>query len=212
MKTTLPRPSPSTPRSPRSPRPTSTAGAPVRIVQFGSALPASVVDWSVPCPAQCRAEAVCAHWGELSDVFSRDDLRYVISSTKPADLGYVPEPIAHGVCPVSFAARVAALLYRRFVAVHADPAKGLVFLPTEPLEHNGDTLRQSVSEHARNWALPGTFSIWIREANRFLNTSIDIDGASPRWRVESPVPMTDLPFARAGIAVEWSGRRDGGVA
>ncbi len=112
-------------------------------------------------------------WSELVAAFRRPSVRFVVSDTTAADIAYVPEAFAHGVCPETFPGKVAALLYERYVAVHGDAKKGLIFLPCELIDRKGDNLRKTVLEHAQNWALPGAFITWVREANYFLNPLVD---------------------------------------
>jgi tagaturonate reductase len=178
-----------------------------------------------------RAVNPYEQWSELVAAFRSAEVRFVVSNTTEAGITYVPEAFAHGVCPESFPAKVAALLYERYVAVHGDPKKGLVFLPCELIDRNGDNLRRTVLEHAQNWALPGAFAAWVREANYFLNTLVDrIVPGYPRaeadqlrqelgyddklivaaeyfhlWVIEGPKHLADeLPFTQAGLNVVWT--------
>jgi tagaturonate reductase len=178
-----------------------------------------------------RAVNPYEQWSELVKAFRSLDVRFVVSNTTEAGIAYVPEAFAHGICPESFPAKVAALLYERYVAVHGDPKRGLIFLPCELIDRNGDNLRRTVLEHAQNWALPGAFIAWVREANYFLNTLVDrIVPGYPRaeadklraelgyddklivaaeyfhlWVIEGPKHLADeLPFAKAGLNVVWT--------
>lgn len=178
-----------------------------------------------------RAVNPYEQWSELVGAFRGSAVRFVVSNTTEAGITYMPEAFAHGVCPETFPAKVAALLYERYVAVHGDPAKGLVFLPCELIDRNGDNLRRTVLQHAENWALPGAFAAWVREANYFLNTLVDrIVPGYPRaeaeqlrqelgyddklivaaeyfhlWVIEGPKHLADeLPFTKAGLNVVWT--------
>jgi hypothetical protein len=197
MSTTLPRSNRAAASSCSAPRRRSRP-APVRSIQFGrSALPVCVAEWEVNCLDTCRTVGLCVNWPKLVDAFRAPALRYVVSNTSAAGLAYVPEPVAHGICPRTLAAKVAALLYQRFVAVHADPEQGLVFLPCEPVAGNGEALRRAVLEHAQNWALPGTFAGWVQAANTFASTRIEPrEGAAPLWVIDAERPLLqDLPLA-----------------
>ena len=170
-------------------------------------------------------------WSELVKAFRGPDIRFVLSNTTEAGIAYVAEAYANGVCPESFPAKVASLLYERFVAVKGDKDKGLIFLPCELIDRNGDNLRRIVLEHAQNWALPAGFIAWVKEANYFLNTLVDrIVPGYPRaeieklrnelgyddklivsaeyfhlWVIEGPKHLADeLPFTKAGLNVVWT--------
>jgi tagaturonate reductase len=178
-----------------------------------------------------RAVNPYEQWAELVAAFRGPHVRFVVSNTTEAGIAYVPEPFAHGVCPESFPAKVTALLYERYCAVHGDMKKGLIFLPCELIDRNGDNLRKIVLEHAQNWALPGDFAHWIKGANYFLNTLVDrIVPGYPRaeaetlrselgyddklivaaeyfhlWVIEGPKHLADeLPFTKAGLNVVWT--------
>jgi tagaturonate reductase len=170
-------------------------------------------------------------WSELVTAFRGPSVRFVVSNTTEAGIAYVPEAFAHGICPESFPAKVASLLYERFVAVGGDKARGLIFLPCELIDRNGDNLRRTVLLHAQNWALPGAFATWVQEANYFLNTLVDrIVPGYPRaeaeqlgkelgyddklivaaeyfhlWVIEGPKHLADeLPLTKAGLNVVWT--------
>lgn len=178
-----------------------------------------------------RAVNPYEQWSELVASFRGGDIRFVVSNTTEAGIAFVPEAFAHGVCPESFPAKIAALLYERYVAVNGDPKKGLVFLPCELIDRNGDNLRRIVLQHAQNWALPGAFAAWIRDANYFLNTLVDrivpgypkaeVDSLRAElgyddklivaaeyfhlWVIEGPKHLADeLPFTKAGLNVVWT--------
>ncbi len=178
-----------------------------------------------------RAVNPYEQWSELVAAFRGPHVRFVVSNTTEAGIAYVPEPFSNGVCPESFPAKVTALLYERYAAVHGDARKGLVFLPCELIDRNGDNLRKTVLEHAQNWALPGAFIQWVTGANFFLNTLVDrIVPGYPRaeaetlrselgyddklivaaeyfhlWVIEGPKHLADeLPFTKAGLNVVWT--------
>ena len=96
-----------------------------------------------------------------------------VSNTTEAGIVYLPESHRPGQCPTSFPAKVAALLYERFQIFRGDPAKGLVFLPCELIERNGENLQSTVLRHAEAWDLGREFSQWVRSSNYFLNTLVD---------------------------------------
>src|SRR5512139_1778695 len=80
-------------------------------------------------------------WGAFLAVAGQPELRFVVSNTTEAGIAYVDEPRPAGRCPASFPAKVAMLLAERFVRYGGDPAKGLVFLPCELIDRNGEQLR-----------------------------------------------------------------------
>jgi len=87
-------------------------------------------------------------------------------------LRYEPEPPGDG--PIaSFPGKAARLLHERWRTFQGDPRRGLILLPCELTERNGDALRDAVLRHAADWGWPEAFREWVRQHNRFLNTLVD---------------------------------------
>jgi tagaturonate reductase len=112
-------------------------------------------------------------WGEMLDLAGSRSLRFVVSNTTEAGIADVEEGFSPDACPVSFPAKIAALLLARYLALgHAD-APGLVFLPCELIEANGATLQRIVNLHAQRWNLGAGFIEWVNRSNQFLDTLVD---------------------------------------
>ncbi len=128
----------------------------------------------------------------------------------------------------SFPGKLTAFLYHRFKAFAGDEQKGLIILPCELVEHNGDRLKEYVIDMAAEWDLPLAFITWIKEANTFCNTLVDriVPGFSKEaaeivqkeegyidellvtaeyyhlFVIEAPVfVQKELPFQEAGLNV-----------
>ena len=112
-------------------------------------------------------------WGAFLAAAVCPDLRFVVSNTTEAGIAYADEPRPVDTCPASFPAKVAALLAERFSRLGGDPATGLVFLPCELIDRNGEQLRSCVLRHAAAWGLSRECVRWVTECNRFLNTLVD---------------------------------------
>lgn len=171
-----------------------------------------------------------AEWDEFLALAEGPELVAVVSNTTEAGLVYEPSEWTPDRPALSYPGKLTAFLYRRFERFRGDPAKGLLLLPCELVEGNGDRLRGIVLRHAEDWGLPETFSQWIREHNRFLNSLVDrivtgypaeeaeerfaewgledrlLNAAEPYhlWAIEGePELDARLPFARAGLNVRW---------
>ena len=171
-----------------------------------------------------------AQWRRFLAIGASGDLRFVVSNTTEAGIVDVEERFDPDVCPESFPARVAALLWARWSTLGPD-APGLVFLPCELIEANGATLRRVVLGHARRWGLDAAFVDWVEANNVFLDTLVDrivagFPGAEKEtlfreWGYEDPLavaaepfhvwviqgPKTiaaELPLAEAGLDVIWT--------
>jgi len=133
-------------------------------------------------------------WPAFLVAAAQPDLRFVVSNTTEAGIAYVEEPRPAGKCPASFPAKVAALLAERFSRVGGNPAKGLIFLPCELIDKNGEQLRSCVLRHAAAWGLSREFVRWVSEHNRFLNTLVD--------RIVPGYPHEEIPALTAELGYE----------
>lgn len=121
----------------------------------------------------------------VADAFSPDEsdtldkyihsphLRFIISNTTEAGIRYSPEDIMTGI-PETFPGKVAAILWKRYNYFKGNPTAGLVFLPCELIEDNGDRLREIVLRHIDDDSrLPVEFKQWVVDNCIFLNTLVD---------------------------------------
>ncbi|GIP17306.1 altronate oxidoreductase [Paenibacillus montaniterrae] len=170
-------------------------------------------------------------WEQFFSLAKQPQLRFVVSNTTEAGLVYRQEAYSEGKPVQSFPGKLTQLLYERYIAFNGDPAKGLICLPCELLERNGDTLRECVLRYCEDWRLPQAFRSWVVEHNRFLNSLVDriVTGYPDakqaeqwfaEWGYEDPLLTTaepyhlwaiegeseleqQLPLASAGLNVLW---------
>ena len=133
-------------------------------------------------------------WRSCLAAAAQPELRFAISNTTEAGIAYVEEPRPADRCPASFPAKVTALLAERFDRLDGDPAKGLVFLPCELIDRNGEQLRACVLRHAAAWGLDQGFVRWVEHHNRFLNTLVD--------RIVPGYPNDEIPSLTAQLGYE----------
>ena len=101
------------------------------------------------------------------------ELRWMISNTTEAGIYFDPHDKQGDSAPVSFPSKLTALLYRRFSVFQGDPSKGLIHLPCELIEQNGQKLKETILQYADVWNLGTAFESWINEHNSFCNTLVD---------------------------------------
>jgi len=172
-----------------------------------------------------------AEWERFIALARAPELRFIVSNTTEAGLRYEPEPLGEG--PIaSFPGKAARLLYERWRAFDGDPRRGLILLPCELTERNGDVLRDAVLRHAADWGWPEAFREWVARHNRFLNTLVDrivtgypeaeqaeswfqawgyrdamLTTAEPYhlWAIEGPPELDDeLRLRQAGLNVHYT--------
>ena len=169
-------------------------------------------------------------WGRFLKIAASPDLRFVVSNTTEAGIVDVAEPFDPDLCPTSFPAKVAELLWARWSALGPD-APGLVFLPCELIEANGATLRRIVLDQARCSRLDAAFVAWIEANNVFADTLVDRivpgfpatekEALFRQWGYEDPLAVAaepfhvwviegpkaiaaELPLDKAGLNVVWT--------
>lgn len=170
-------------------------------------------------------------WDRLIQLGVSEDLRFVVSNTTEAGLTYRPEALTEGEPIQSFPGKIAYLLYRRFLKYNGAADRGLILLPCELIERNGDVLRDTVLQYALDWNLPASFQEWVRSHNRFLNSLVDrivtgypekaqaeawfkewgyrdemLSTAEPYhlWAIEAEPELDEqLPLSRSGLNVHW---------
>lgn len=171
-----------------------------------------------------------AEWESFLRLAEGPELAAVVSNTTEAGLTYAPSDWNPEQPVVSYPAKLTVFLYRRFVHFAGKPEAGLLLLPCELVDRNGDKLRELVLRHAADWRLPEAFPAWLREHNRFLNSLVDrivtgyseeaaealaaelgvedrlLNAAEPYhlWAIEGEPALDDvLPLAKAGLNVRW---------
>lgn len=100
-------------------------------------------------------------------------LRFVFSNTTEAGIAYDPTVKAEDKPQMSFPGKVTAFLYRRYKTFNGDRSKGLIFIPCELIDKNGQFLRKYVLKHAEEWKLQEDFVKWIDESCDFCCSLVD---------------------------------------
>ena len=148
-------------------------------------------------------------------------LEVIVSNTTEAGIVYEACSCPTDACPAAFPAKLTAFLHHRFMMGGA----GLLILPCELIERNGEILREIVLQHAADWGLGEDFAAWVVSDCSFRNTLVDriVSGAPAEGEdlgldyVDELVNTSEyfhlfviegaedarLPFARAGLNVKW---------
>ncbi len=159
------------------------------------------------------------------------DLRVIISNTTEAGIAYNPGEKYDDAPPASFPGKLTVLLHKRFKAFNGDASKGLIIVPCELIDRNGDNLKKVVFRLAGEWNLGEDFITWLENSNYFLNTLVDrivtgyprdeisklteelgytdnlLNTAEPfhLWVIEGDKKLEkELPFTKAGLNVVWT--------
>lgn len=153
------------------------------------------------------------------------DMRVLVSNTTEAGIEYLGTEKITDMPPKSYPAKLTQFLYKRFEA----GLPGMILLPCELIDNNGDNLKECVLKYADLWDLGQDFKNWINTENDFCSTLVDrIVTGYPRDEVEEltkQLGYTDnlidtaeifhlwvisghhedeLPFNKAGYNIVWT--------
>ncbi|TXG38426.1 tagaturonate reductase [Seonamhaeicola maritimus] len=101
------------------------------------------------------------------------DLRFVISNTTEAGIAYNADDKLEDAPQSSFPGKLTALLYKRFQTFGGASDKGMIVIPCELIDRNGDNLKRIILQYAADWNLGDEFVEWIEQDNIFCNTLVD---------------------------------------
>jgi len=169
-------------------------------------------------------------WKKVLKLAENPDIDIIVSNTTEAGITYTSDDHLNDNPPESFPGKLTAYLYHRYKYFSGDPDKGMLVVPVELIDRNGDNLKRIILKLADDWDLPGEFKDWIKSANYFLNTLVDrIVPGYPRdeaeklekelgykdknmttgeifhlWIVEGDKKLKDwFPLHKAGLNVRW---------
>ena len=131
-------------------------------------------------------------------------LEVIVSNTTESGIVEADEPPPGAAAPASFPGKLAVLLQARFQALGATGQGGLLVLPCELIEDNGNTLKRIVSTHARRWGLEEAFHDWLDRHVHFAGTLVDrivpgypsrdIERLQAEWGYRDPLAVAAEPF------------------
>ena len=114
------------------------------------------------------------------------DLRFIISNTTEAGIAYHEGDKLDDKPQVSYPGKVCAFLYHRYKAFNGAQDKGIIAIPCELIDKNGDNLKRIVKQYAEEWKLEEGFITWLDTACDFCNSLVDrIVPGYPRAEAEA---------------------------
>ena len=135
-----------------------------------------------------RALSARDEWDAVLALARDPGIELVISNTTEVGIALDSADAFADAPPRSFPAKLTRFLAERAVAFDYAPIRGLVILPCELIERNGDTLRDLVRVLAHRWALGARFDRWLEDSVTFCNTLVDRivpGGVSPEEAVRA---------------------------
>ncbi len=170
------------------------------------------------------------HYIDFLRLAHSPDIRFVVSNTTEAGIAVNDNDHFDDRPPSSFPAKLTRWLHARFVHFDGDICKGVIVLPTELIDANGEVLKQCVMHTSQRWQLGASFAKWLEQACCFCSTLVDrIVSGYPQagvealqtelgyrddfmvageryqyWAIQAPAwVQAELPLAGAGLNVQW---------
>lgn len=107
------------------------------------------------------------------DYAKSEDLEYVISNTTEAGIAFEPSDTDFTNTPKSYPGKLLAFLKARYDFFKGDNKRGLDIIPCELIDHNGDTLKETLVQLANHNNMDKDFINWVENSNRYYNTLVD---------------------------------------
>jgi tagaturonate reductase len=123
--------------------------------------------------ALSRAVSATDDWASVLELARRPELAIVFSNTTEVGIALDESDAAEMHPPRSFPGKLARFLYERATAFAFAPDAGVVVIPCELIEANGDRLREIVLALGARWKLGAEFDGWVRAHVPFCNTLVD---------------------------------------
>ncbi|MDN3702609.1 tagaturonate reductase [Vibrio artabrorum] len=112
-------------------------------------------------------------FGSILELAKNPDVRFVVSNTTEAGITFNEDDKITDMPPSSFPAKLILMLLERFEAFDGVMDKGLVIIPCELIDYNGEELKQILNRYVDLWGLSPSFRVWLNNANTFCSTLVD---------------------------------------
>lgn len=101
------------------------------------------------------------------------DLKIIFSNTTEAGIEFIETDKLEDTPAKAFPAKLTQWLFKRFNHFDGATDAGLMIIPCELIDYNGDKLKEIVLQYCQLWQLPEAFVTWIQTANHFCSTLVD---------------------------------------
>ncbi len=112
-------------------------------------------------------------WPQVLQYAANPHLELVLSNTTEVGIAFDESDALELNPPRSFPGKLAAFLYERYKIFGGAADKGLIIIPCELVDNNGELLREIILTLAQKWGLGDDFARWLTSANHFCNSLVD---------------------------------------
>ncbi|MEJ6120323.1 tagaturonate reductase [Vibrio sp. 2-Bac 85] len=100
-------------------------------------------------------------------------LEWIISNTTEAGICFDDNDLFSLHPANTFPGKLIQFLHHRYNFFSGDLNKGLIFLPCELIDYNGEKLKETLLQYCELWSLEEAFVTWLEKANTFCSTLVD---------------------------------------
>ncbi|KTF17830.1 tagaturonate reductase [Pseudoalteromonas sp. 10-33] len=101
------------------------------------------------------------------------DLKIIFSNTTEAGIEYIDTDKLDDAPAKAFPAKLTQWLFHRFNHFNGSTEHGMVIIPCELIDYNGEKLKEIVHQYCQLWQLPNEFIQWLDNANHFCSSLVD---------------------------------------
>ncbi|SKC84410.1 tagaturonate reductase [Maledivibacter halophilus] len=112
-------------------------------------------------------------YDDYLEVAKNPELRFILSNTTEAGIAFDENDKLEDKPQNSFPGKLTVFLYERYKAFNGDENKGLIIIPCELIDKNGDKLKEIILKYIKLWNLEEDFIEWFEKANTFYNSLVD---------------------------------------
>lgn len=114
-----------------------------------------------------------------------ENIEFIISNTTESGISYLKEEKKSGEVQTSYPGKLLVWLIERYNSLGKDENSGVVIIPCELIEKNGEKLKEILNKISVDWKLEEDFIEWLNTKNIFCNTLVDrIVTGYPRDRID----------------------------
>jgi len=107
------------------------------------------------------------------EIAKNSQLQVIVSNTTEFGICYSENEGKEIIEHKNFPAKLTDFLYKRYKYFNGNKDKGLIILPCELIDRNGDKLKDLILKYSKEWDLESDFIKWLNESNTFTNTLVD---------------------------------------
>lgn len=100
-------------------------------------------------------------------------LKMIFSNTTEAGIEYIETDKLTDAPAKAFPAKLTQWLHHRFEFFNGSTDSGVVIIPCELIDYNGEKLKEIVLQYCELWQLSDEFVNWLADANDFCSTLVD---------------------------------------